>query len=79
MVQKPYLLVRQHAVSRDGGRTWGLPKVLEDDINYEWAYPGVVFHQDHAIVHYYRAGAFDRHRELMLARMPISWFTADAG
>ncbi len=62
------------ALSRDGGRTWGLPKVLEHDVNYEWAYPGVVFHQDHALIHYFRSPAVTRGRELMLTRAPISWF-----
>jgi sialidase-1 len=62
------------ALSRDGGRTWGLPKVLENDINYEWAYPGVVFHQDHALIHYFRSPVVTRGRELMLTRVPVSWF-----
>ncbi len=66
------------AVSRDGGRTWGLPKVLEDDINYEWAYPGVLFHGDTALIHYYRAPMIERRRELMLTRAPIKWFYEDA-
>jgi hypothetical protein len=62
------------AVSRDGGRAWGLPKVLENDINYEWAYPGVVFQQNHALIHYFRSPVVTRGRELMLTRVPISWF-----
>jgi sialidase-1 len=66
------------AVSRDGGRSWGLPKVIEDDINYEWAYPGVVFHRDTALVHYFRSPAIARRRELMLTRAPIRWFYEDA-
>lgn len=65
------------ALSRDGGRTWGLPKVLEDDINYEWAYAGVLFHGDTALIHYYRAPMIERRRELMLTRAPIKWFYED--
>lgn len=61
------------AVSRDGGSTWGLPKVLENDINFEWAYPGVVFHEDTAIVHYFRSPVFDRGRELVVTRVPVKW------
>jgi sialidase-1 len=61
------------AVSPDGGRTWGLPKVLENDINYEWAYPGVVFHGETALIHYYRAPLVERRRELMLTHVPIKW------
>ena len=67
------------AVSRDGGRTWGLPKVLEDDINCEWAYPGVLFHRGTALVHYFRAPMIERRRELMLTRVPIKWLYEDAG
>ena len=62
------------ALSRDGGRTWGLPKVLESDINYEWAYPSVLFYRDTALVHYYRSPMIERCRELMLTRVPIKWF-----
>lgn len=65
------------AVSRDGGRTWGLPRALETDINYEWAYPGVVFHGDTALIHFYRSPAVTRGRELMLARAPIRWLYED--
>ena len=65
------------AVSRDGGRSWGLPRALETDINYEWAYPGVVFHGDYALIHYFRSPAVVRGRELMLARVPIKWLYED--
>jgi sialidase-1 len=66
------------AISRDDGRTWGLPKVLEDDINYEWAYPGVVFHGDIALIHYFRSPMIERRRELMLTHVPIKWLYEDA-
>jgi sialidase-1 len=66
------------AISRDDGRTWGLPKVLEDDINYEWAYPGVIFHGDTALIHYFRSPMFERRRELMLTHVPIKWLYDDA-
>lgn len=65
------------AVSRDGARSWGLPKVLEDDINFEWAYPGVVFAGDTALVHYFRSPMIERRRELMLTRVPLAWFQTD--
>jgi hypothetical protein len=66
------------ALSKDGGRTWGLPRVLENDINYEWAYPGVVFNGDTALVHYFRSPVLTRGRELVLNRVPIKWLYADA-
>jgi hypothetical protein len=46
-------------------------------VNYEWAYPGVVFHGDYALIHYFRSPAVVRGRELMLARVPIKWLYED--
>jgi len=66
------------AVSKDGGRTWGLPRTLENDINYEWAYPGVVFHGENIVFHYYRSPAITRGRELVVTVAPISWLYAIA-
>jgi Neuraminidase (sialidase) len=65
------------AVSRDGGKTWGLPKALEADPT-QWAeYPGVTFIGDEALVHY-RVFTLDRKRcDLAQARIPISWFYDD--
>lgn len=65
------------AVSRDGGKTWGLPKALEAD-STQWAeYPGVTFDGNHALVHY-RVFNTDRKRcDLAQARVPISWFYDD--
>ena len=62
------------AISRDGGKTWGLPKALETNSEYWWEYPGVTFHGQHALIHY-RAFPMDRKRcDLVQARVPISWF-----
>ena len=62
------------AISRDGGRTWGLPQALEAD-STQWAeYPGVTFDGADALVHY-RVFNFDRKRcDLVQARVPLSWF-----
>ena len=64
------------AVSRDYGRTWGLPKALEINPAFEWAYPGVLFHEGMALLHYFRSSVTARRRELVLARIPIEWFRA---
>lgn len=67
------------AVSRDGGRTWGLPKALETAEHFYWEYPGVIFDGDHALV-YYRVFSGDRKRcDLVQARVPIGWFYQDQG
>lgn len=65
------------AISRDGGKTWGLPKALETNPEYWWEYPGVTFDGQHALVHY-RAFTPDRKRcDLVQARVPIRWFYED--
>ena len=65
------------AISKDDGRTWGLPKALETN-SANWAeYPGVIFDGDFALVHY-RVYPLDRKRaDLVQARVPISWFYDD--
>lgn len=65
------------AISKDGGKTWGLPKALETS-SEQWAeYPGVTFDGDHALVHY-RVFPKDRKRcDLVQARVPLSWFYDD--
>jgi Neuraminidase (sialidase) len=66
------------AISKDGGKTWGLPKALETD-SEQWAeYPGVTFDGDHALVHY-RVFTNDRKRcDLVQARVPLAWFYDDS-
>jgi Neuraminidase (sialidase) len=67
------------AVSKDGGRTWGLPKALETSANLWSEYPGVTFDGADALVHY-RVFNRDRKRcDLVQARVPIAWLTAAAG
>ena len=62
------------AISRDGGRTWGLPKALETDIT-QWAeYPGVTFDGSNALVHYRVFNQTRKRCDLAQARVPISWF-----
>lgn len=67
------------AISRDGGRSWGLPKAIEIDRNCQWAYPGVLFHQGKALLHYFRTSTVDQRvgRELVLAHIPVRWIYAD--
>lgn len=67
------------AVSSDGGKSWGLPKALEVDPRFQWAYAGVLFKDDRALVHYYRGPAMAGGREIVLAHVPIDWFTSQHG
>jgi hypothetical protein len=63
------------AISQDDGKTWGLPKALETSPDYQWAYPGLLFDGDHALLHYYRSHVTQNGcRELLLARVPLGWF-----
>jgi hypothetical protein len=66
------------AVSQDGGRSWGLPRALEISPEYQWAYPGLLFHEDKALIHYYRSHVNQNgHREMVLAHVPLDWFYDD--
>ena len=67
------------AISKDGGKSWGLPKALETDASRgedSWAYPGVLFLEDKALVYYHhgRPDVNQWSRELILADVPIDWF-----
>lgn len=62
------------AVSRDGGRTWGLPKVIESDTAYWWEYPGIHFHEGRALLYYHRVTPKRDRFDLVLARIPLPWF-----
>jgi len=62
------------AITKDGGKTWGLPKALEADRDLWSEYAGVTFDGDHALV-FYRVHPTDPKRcDLVQARVPISWF-----
>jgi hypothetical protein len=62
------------SISKDGGKTWGLPKALETKSDQWSEYPGVTFVGDHALVHY-RVYPLDRKRcDLVQACVPITWF-----
>jgi len=65
------------AISKDGGKTWGLPKALETSSEIWSEYPGVTFVDDHALIHY-RVFPEDRKRcDLVQARVPLRWFYDD--
>ena len=62
------------AVSRDGGKSWGLPKALEADLT-QWAeYPGVTFDGASALVHYRVFNTTRKRCDLVQARVPLAWF-----
>jgi len=69
----------QAAVSKDGGKSWSTPKALESDREYQWAYPGLLWKDGYALIHYYRGPAFAGGREMVLARVPIDWFYSTEG
>ena len=63
------------AISKDGGRNWGLPRALEISPDYQWAYPGILFDEETALIHYYRSPVERRgQREMVVARVPLAWF-----
>lgn len=65
------------ALSKDGSKTWGLPKALETNTDLWSEYASVIFVGDQALVHY-RVFSKDRKRcDLVQARIPLAWFYDD--
>ena len=65
------------ALSRDGGKTWGLPKAIEINPQWEWAHFCMIFHDGIALLHYHRSHSQRRGSEMVFARIPLEWFYAD--
>jgi sialidase-1 len=60
------------AISKDEGRNWSKPKMIESDLSAYYAYTSVTFNGDRALLTYYvaRAGLLS----LKFKSIPISWF-----
>ncbi|MEB2359737.1 MAG: exo-alpha-sialidase [Bryobacteraceae bacterium] len=63
------------AISKDEGRTWSLPKAIEEDPAATYAYTSVTFHQERALLTYYYAK--DGLLSLKFKSIPVDWFRAD--
>ncbi|HRE83998.1 MAG TPA: sialidase family protein [Opitutaceae bacterium] len=61
-------------ISRDEGKTWGTPKLLESDAKSTYAYTSVTFHQDRALITYYHLPVGSTQISQKFQSVPIKWF-----
>jgi hypothetical protein len=61
-------------VSRDEGRTWSKPKLIEPDPNTTYAYTSITFHQGRALLTYYHWPSNGKQLSLKFKSIPFEWF-----
>lgn len=64
------------AVSRDEGRTWSRPRILERDPDHGYCYIAIHFVEDAVLLAYCCGGGKDSHvlQDLRIRRVPLAWF-----
>jgi len=63
------------AISRDGGKTWGKARNLEDDPNRAFSYPSLTFVGERVLLTYYDGSTLGR-SSLRFRSLPLAWFRA---
>jgi sialidase-1 len=61
------------STSRDEGKTWSVPKVIESNTNFTYAYTSVTFDRNRALFTYYYAPAGISRCSLMFKNVPLDW------
>ena len=61
-------------ISRDEGRTWGVPRNLEADPDFTHAYTSIRFHEGRVLLTYYHAPKGGRLLSLKFKSLPLDWF-----
>jgi sialidase-1 len=64
------------SISRDEGRTWSKPKVIEPSLEFTYAYTSLTFDSQRALLTYYVAPASITGCSLKFRSIPLSWFSA---
>ena len=62
------------AISRDEGRTWSPPKLIESDPNVTYAYTSITFHDGRALLTYYWFPLKTSDLSLKFKSIPLQWF-----
>ncbi len=64
------------AVSRDDGRTWSRPRILEREPDHGYCYVAIHFTDDAALLAYCCGGGASGHvlQDLRIRRVPVKWF-----
>jgi len=62
------------ALSRDEGKTWSQPKLIEANADFTYAYTSVTFQKNRAVLTYYLARKGDDQLSLKFKSIPLDWF-----
>ncbi|MDB6024157.1 MAG: hypothetical protein JWM68_380 [Verrucomicrobiales bacterium] len=62
------------AISRDEGKTWSTPRLIETDPNFSYAYTSVTFDEHRALLTYYYAPYGTGQLSLKFKSIPLDWF-----
>jgi sialidase-1 len=62
------------SISRDDGKTWSTPRLIETDPNFSYAYTSVTFDKDRALLTYYYAPYGAGRLSLKFKSIPLRWF-----
>ena len=62
------------SISRDEGKTWSKPKVIEASADSTYAYTSVTFHRGRALLTYYFAPNGTKQLSLKFKSIPLKWF-----
>jgi len=65
------------SLSRDEGKTWSAPKIIEASAEATYAYTSLTFHRDRALLTYYVAPNGTNRLSLKFKSIPLSWLRAE--
>lgn len=65
------------ALSRDEGKTWSAPKIIEASADATYAYTSLTFRGDRALLTYYVAPNHTNRLALKFKSIPLSWFRSE--
>ncbi len=62
------------SISKDEGKTWSKPKMIESDLNLTYAYTSLTFVGDRALLSYYVSAGGISQSSLKFKSIPVEWF-----
>ncbi len=62
------------SISKDEGKSWSKPKLIETDLNFTYAYTSLTFVGDRALLSYYVSAGGISQSSLKFKSVPVGWF-----